>query len=111
MTGWEGGSGVLSLEERLAARERELAELRARLAAWEARAARQALRDDSDFTSISGRAVKPLYTALDHPADAAVELPGEYPFTRGIHPTMYRGRLWTMRQFAGFGTAEDTNAR
>src|SRR5579875_902637 len=38
-------------------------------------------------------------------------LPGEYPFTRGIHPTMYRGRLWTMRMFAGYGTAEDTNAR
>src|SRR6478752_6095799 len=42
---------------------------------------------------------------------AAAEVPGEFPFTRGIHPTMYRGRLWTMRQFAGFGTAEDTNAR
>ena len=37
--------------------------------------------------------------------------PGEPPFTRGIHPTMYRGKLWTMRQYAGFGTAEDTNAR
>ena len=42
---------------------------------------------------------------------AAPSLPGEYPFTRGIHQTMYRGRLWTMRQFAGFGTAEDTNER
>jgi methylmalonyl-CoA mutase, N-terminal domain len=54
-----------------------------------------------------------VYTALDldpHSVSATA-LPGDYPFTRGIHPTMYRGRLWTMRQFAGFGTAEDTNAR
>src|SRR6058998_2648333 len=57
---------------------------------------------------------KPVYTAADLPGfDAEHQLgrPGEYPFTRGIHPTMYRGRLWTMRQFAGFGTAEDTNVR
>src|SRR5215475_3462903 len=57
---------------------------------------------------------KPLYTAEDlngwNPASQLGE-PGAYPFTRGIHPTMYRGRLWTMRQFAGFGTAEDTNRR
>ncbi|HKE88719.1 MAG TPA: methylmalonyl-CoA mutase family protein, partial [Gemmatimonadales bacterium] len=57
---------------------------------------------------------KPLYTADDlngwNPATQLGE-PGAYPFTRGIHPTMYRGRLWTMRQFAGFGTAEDTNRR
>jgi methylmalonyl-CoA mutase N-terminal domain/subunit len=54
-----------------------------------------------------------VYTPLDLPADllAASGLPGEFPYTRGIHPTMYRGKLWTMRQFAGFGTAEDTNAR
>jgi methylmalonyl-CoA mutase N-terminal domain/subunit len=62
---------------------------------------------------VSGRTVEPVYTALDLPADqlSGSGLPGEFPYTRGIHPTMYRGKLWTMRQFAGFGTAEDTNAR
>jgi len=66
-----------------------------------------------EFSSVSGRSVEPLYTALDLPADVipATGLPGNFPYTRGIHPTMYRGRLWTMRQFAGFGTAEDTNER
>jgi methylmalonyl-CoA mutase N-terminal domain/subunit len=66
-----------------------------------------------DFTTLSGEPVRPLYTERDMPADprAAIGLPGEYPFTRGVYPSMYRGRLWTMRQFAGFGTAEETNAR
>jgi methylmalonyl-CoA mutase N-terminal domain/subunit len=65
------------------------------------------------FTTLSGEPVRPLYTERDLPADsaAAIGLPGEYPFTRGVYPSMYRGRLWTMRQFAGFGTAEETNAR
>jgi methylmalonyl-CoA mutase N-terminal domain/subunit len=63
---------------------------------------------------MSGSERKPVYTAadlagLDYGRDLGA--PGVYPFTRGIHPTMYRGRLWTMRQFAGFGTAEDTNQR
>ena len=98
---------------RLAAQERELMRLRAEVAAWRAAAGALPTRNDVDFTSVSGRAVEPVYTALDLQADraAATGLPGEYPFTRGIHPTMYRGRLWTMRQFAGFGTAEDTNER
>lgn len=68
----------------------------------------------TEATSISGRPIKPLYTPLDlKNFDFFRDLgfPGEYPFTRGIHPTMYRGRLWTMRQFSGFGTAEDTNRR
>ncbi|MGQ9577491.1 MAG: acyl-CoA mutase large subunit family protein [Candidatus Aminicenantales bacterium] len=68
----------------------------------------------TEATSISGRPIKPLYTPLDlKNFDFFCDLgfPGEYPFTRGIHPTMYRGRLWTMRQFSGFGTAEDTNRR
>ncbi len=63
---------------------------------------------------MSERERKPVYTGADLAGfDAARQLggPGEYPFTRGIHPTMYRGRLWTMRQFAGFGSAEDTNRR
>ncbi|HEX6615242.1 MAG TPA: methylmalonyl-CoA mutase family protein [Gemmatimonadales bacterium] len=99
--------------QRLAAQERELARLRAEVAAWRAAASALPTRTDADFTSVSGRVVEPVYTALDLPPDlpAATGLPGTYPFTRGIHPTMYRGRLWTMRQFAGFGTAEDTNER
>ena len=93
--------------------EREIERLRAEVAAWRARAAGLPLRTDTDFTSVSGREVEPVYTPLDLPADppAALGLPGEFPYTRGIHPTMYRGRLWTKRQFAGFGTAEDTNER
>ena len=65
------------------------------------------------YTSISGVANEPVYTPemveLDYERDLGP--PGEYPFTRGVYPTMYRGRLWTMRQFAGFGTAEETNGR
>jgi methylmalonyl-CoA mutase N-terminal domain/subunit len=93
--------------------EREIERLRAEVAAWRARAAGLPLRTDTDFTSVSGREVETVYTPLDLPADpqAALGLPGEFPYTRGIHPTMYRGRLWTKRQFAGFGTAEDTNER
>ncbi len=61
------------------------------------------------FTTLSGTPVKPLYTAEDAPGDPGH--PGVYPYTRGVYPSMYRGRLWTMRQFAGFGTAEETNER
>ncbi|RLC83102.1 MAG: methylmalonyl-CoA mutase [Chloroflexi bacterium] len=66
-----------------------------------------------EFITTSGEPVERLYTPLDMEGDYLEKLgfPGEYPFTRGIHPTMYRGRLWTMRMFAGFGTAEETNAR
>src|SRR4051794_25766927 len=60
---------------------------------------------------MSGEEIKPLYTAHDLPDQSEIGFPGEYPFTRGVYPSMYRGRLWTMRQFAGFGTAEETNAR
>jgi methylmalonyl-CoA mutase N-terminal domain/subunit len=65
------------------------------------------------FSTISGVENEPLYTpenaSVDHERDLGY--PGVYPFTRGVYPSMYRGRLWTMRQFAGFGTAEETNAR
>lgn len=66
------------------------------------------------FTTVSGGPVKRLYTPEDlskfnYTRDLG--LPGEFPYTRGIYPTMYRGKLWTMREFAGFGTAEDTNKR
>jgi methylmalonyl-CoA mutase N-terminal domain/subunit len=65
------------------------------------------------FSTVSDMEVAPLYTAEDLGDDAneRIGVPGEFPYTRGVYPTMYRGRLWTMRQFAGFGTAEDTNAR
>ena len=68
---------------------------------------------DALFTTISGEPVEPLYTRDDlrPDADAEIGLPGEFPYTRGAYPSMYRGRLWTMRQFAGFGTAEETNER
>jgi methylmalonyl-CoA mutase, N-terminal domain len=63
------------------------------------------------FSTLSGVPVKPLYTEADLPAKDSIGIPGGYPFTRGVYPSMYRGRLWTMRQFAGFGTAEETNER
>jgi methylmalonyl-CoA mutase N-terminal domain/subunit len=68
---------------------------------------------DATFTTLSGEPINPVYTARDLPADPdeAIGMPGEYPFTRGVYPSMYRGRLWTLRQFAGFGTAEETNER
>jgi methylmalonyl-CoA mutase N-terminal domain/subunit len=66
---------------------------------------------DALFTTISGEDVKPLYTAADLPDLDQIGVPGQYPYTRGVYDSMYRGRLWTMRQFAGFGTAEETNER
>jgi methylmalonyl-CoA mutase N-terminal domain/subunit len=69
---------------------------------------------DVQFESLSGIPVQPLYTPEDVAGktyDERLGYPGEYPFTRGVYPTMYRGRLWTMRMFAGFGRPEDTNAR
>ena len=68
----------------------------------------------SEFTTVSSYPIRRLYSEADladWSAERDLGLPGEPPYTRGIHPTMYRSRLWTMRQFAGFGTAEDTNKR
>ena len=83
------------------------------LARWERDTFRRTPERDAPFSTISGELVKPLYTDADLPADpdAAIGFPGEYPFTRGPYPTMYRARPWTMRQIAGFGEPEDTNAR
>jgi methylmalonyl-CoA mutase N-terminal domain/subunit len=85
---------------------------------WEETRLRPALEKSPErsceFTTISGHSIARLYTQGDLAGwDPARELgvPGEPPYTRGIHPSMYRGRLWTMRQFAGFGSAEDTNQR
>jgi methylmalonyl-CoA mutase N-terminal domain/subunit len=66
---------------------------------------------DAPFTTLSGELIRPLYTEQDLPNGDTIGLPGQYPFTRGVYPSMYRGRLWTMRQFAGFGTPEETNER
>jgi methylmalonyl-CoA mutase N-terminal domain/subunit len=68
---------------------------------------------EAEFSTISGEEIKPLYTEADAAPDAEERIgePGSYPFTRGPYESMYRGRLWTMRQFAGFGTVEETNER
>ena len=85
---------------------------------WEDTTLRQAVERRAEraatFTTISGRPVRRVYTPLDVAGSdylRDVGLPGEYPYTRGVHATGYRGKLWTMRMFAGFGTAEETNAR
>lgn len=103
------------LREKVRRREEELAELKQELAQWEEDYEEAPKRDDTVFTSVSRREVEPLYTPL-HRQEAGSYLeelgfPGEYPYTRGPYYTMYRTRLWTMRQFAGFATAEDTNKR
>src|SRR3954447_16698850 len=67
---------------------------------------------DAEFLSLSGEPVRPLYTAADvDDTPDRIGLPGAFPYTPGVYPSMYRGRLWTMLQFAGFGTAEETNER
>ena len=78
---------------------------------WLERRYREAPERLARFSTVSDMVVEPLYGPDDAGDDDRIGLPGEYPYTRGVHPSMYRGRLWTMRQFAGFGTAEDTNAR
>jgi len=98
--------------------QRKLVTLRQRWKKWQESTLQRTLsghpeRLDS-FMTTSSAPVERLYTPLDV-ADLDYErdlgFPGEYPYTRGVHATMYRGRLWTMRMFAGFGTAEETNAR
>jgi methylmalonyl-CoA mutase N-terminal domain/subunit len=80
--------------------------------AWEQSLAAAKLRD-AEFTTLSGAPLQALYGPGDVELDPAGDLgwPGQFPYTRGVHPSMYRGRLWTMRQFAGFGTARQTNER
>jgi methylmalonyl-CoA mutase, N-terminal domain len=86
--------------------------------AWEENTLQPALEKsperDVEFTTVSGHPIRRLYTPADlsdWDPDRDLGYPGQPPYTRGIHATMHRGRLWTMRQFAGFGTAEDTNQR
>ena len=85
---------------------------------WQEQTLKPALQKSPErqqaFTTLSGVPINRLYTPADVPDfDYSQELgdPGEYPYTRGIHPTMYRGKIWTMRQFSGFGSPEDTNQR
>lgn len=98
--------------------EADLEEIRDASAAWERESLEPTLDRTAErkerFATVSNKTVDRLYTPLDV-GDLSFEddlgFPGEPPFTRGAYPTMYRGRLWTMRQFAGFGTAEETNER
>ncbi len=84
---------------------------------WEAKTLQSTLRKfperQTEFRTESGIPIERIYTPADVRTDYVQDLgfPGQYPFTRGVQPTMYRGRFWTMRQYAGFGTAEETNAR
>ncbi|HFE52076.1 MAG TPA: methylmalonyl-CoA mutase, partial [Bacteroidetes bacterium] len=100
------------------ARDDDLKKIQAAKRAWEEGTLERALEKRPErrasFDTVSGVQIQRLYTPLDlKDFDYLRDLgfPGEYPFTRGIQPTMYRGRLWTMRQYAGFGTAEDSNRR
>lgn len=98
--------------------KKKLARIRESYERWEETTLQQRLAQHPErrekFITASGEEMQRLYTPLDI-ADLDYEqdlgMPGEYPFTRGVHPTMYRGRPWTMRMFAGFGTAAETNAR
>jgi methylmalonyl-CoA mutase N-terminal domain/subunit len=114
MTGVDGRvvhAGDADADATLAEMHEELDRLRREVDAWRARYDRAPKRDIA-FTNSAGE-VAPLYSAMDleGSAGSAFEVPGAYPFTRGIHATGYRGRLWTMRQFAGFGSARETNER
>ena len=98
--------------------KKKLEELKDSLEKWEETSLQKTLASMPErrdkFITTSSEPIERLYTPLDV-ADmdyaAALGLPGEYPYTRGVHPTLHRGKLWTMRMFAGFGTAEETNAR
>jgi methylmalonyl-CoA mutase N-terminal domain/subunit len=96
----------MSVESEWARRERE---------EWERRELREFLQRQAEgrdrFETLSGIAVKRVYTPEDAVPFEQIGFPGKYPFTRGPYPTMYRGRNWTMRQIAGYGTGEDTNRR
>jgi len=104
-------TGIHDVDETLASMQEELDRLRAEVASFRAKYDKAAKREIA-FTN-SAKEVAPLYTALDLEGSAgtALEVPGVYPYTRGIHATGYRGKLWTMRQFAGFGSAKETNER
>ena len=96
----------------------EIVQIKEGLDKWEETTLQKTLNRSPErrdtFITTSSAPVERLYTPLDIAGldyERDLGFPGQYPFTRGVHPTMYRGRLWTMRMFAGFGTAEETNAR
>ena len=98
--------------------KKQLDELRKSLEQWEETSLSKALASlperRDEFITTSSEPIDRLYTPLDVAEDgyaSSLGLPGEYPFTRGVHPTLHRSKLWTMRMFAGFGTAEETNQR
>src|SRR5574338_1467852 len=105
-------------KERVMYDKKKLEELRDSLVQWQATSLQKALASlperADEFITTSSEPIDRIYTPLDV-ADtdygSSLGLPGEYPFTRGVHPTLHRSKLWTMRMFAGFGTAEETNAR
>src|ERR671922_666064 len=112
------GNGRAELDELIRSKERELQALRNERRRWEEGALARSLEKSGErrekFETLSGLPTDSLYTPehvrdLDYERDLG--FPGEYPFTRGIQPTMYRGRAWTIRQYAGFGTPEATNER
>jgi len=99
-------------------RPEELQAIEKRLRRWEETTLKDSLKRQAEararFVTTSSAPVDRLYTPVDlrdWDYHAKLGVPGEFPYTRGIHPTMYRGRLWTMRMFAGYGSAEDTNRR
>ena len=98
--------------------DEELSAIREAKASWEAETLDPTLDRHGErrerFATVSNREVDRIYTpddVADLDYDDDLGFPGEEPYTRGVYPTMYRGRTWTMRQFAGFGTAEETNER
>jgi methylmalonyl-CoA mutase N-terminal domain/subunit len=98
--------------------KKKLDELKQSLSKWEQTSLKKALTQlperSDEFITTSSEPINRLYTPLDIPDldyAASLGLPGEYPYTRGVHPTLHRSKLWTMRMFAGFGTAEETNQR
>ena len=104
-------TSMREIQQTVRDQEAELERLRKEVTAWRARFDKAEKRDIG-FTN-STREIPPLFTALDRESATSEDLgvPGAYPYTRGIHPTGYRGKLWTMRQFAGFGSAAETNER
>jgi methylmalonyl-CoA mutase, N-terminal domain len=113
-----GGNGRTELDELIRSKEQELQELHEARRRWEegplAKALEKSKERREEFDTLSGLPTERIYTPeqvrdLDYVRDLG--FPGQYPFTRGIQPTMYRGRTWTIRQYAGFGTPEATNER
>ena len=113
----ETGDGTEPSEQHTLYSPEAVAQTRTARRKWEATAVRSASRkmpERENVTTQSGMPIHRLYTpedgaGLDYERDLG--FPGEYPYTRGVQPTMYRGKPWTMRMFAGFGTAEETNTR